>query len=130
MTYLRDRRFTGRMIVGTIFIVFGTLLLLHKLDVVYLEYFGIDSFWQLWPAIFVFIGLFKLADAPSVFHFGDGAWWIFLGIWLYISINHIYGLSFRETWPAIIIAWGVSVIWESFKKNAKIKAKELHYGKQ
>ena len=130
MAYLTNRRFSGRAIVGTIFILFGTLLLLHKMDVVYLEYFGIDNFWQLWPAIFVFIGLYKLADAPTFYHLGEGSWWIFLGVWLYISINHIYGLSFRETWPAIIIAWGISVIWESFKRNAKMQAKEFTYGKQ
>ncbi|MDP1675347.1 MAG: DUF5668 domain-containing protein [Bacteroidota bacterium] len=123
MSYTLDRRMSGRVLMGGLFIIIGTLLLLQKLDIIYLEeLLGIRSIWSAWPIIFVVIGLGKLVDAPTMKKIGEGIWWIFLGGWLYVSINHIYGLSFRETWPAIIIAFGVNVLWDSFAKNSKVKA--------
>ncbi len=108
---------------GALFIIIGTALLLQKLDVIYLEeLLGIRSIWNAWPIVFVILGLGKLIDSPRLKEIGEGVWWIFLGSWLYVSINHIYGLSFRETWPAIIIAFGTSVLWESFAKNSNVKA--------
>jgi hypothetical protein len=123
MFYTQERKLSGRIIMGTWFIIIGTVLLLQKLDVIYLEeLLGIRSIWSAWPIIFVIIGVGKMIDAPTMKEIGEGVWWIFLGGWLYVSINHIYDLSFRETWPAIIIAFGINVLWESFARNSKVKA--------
>lgn len=123
MTYTHDRKFSGRAIMGLMFIIIGTLLLLQKLDIIYLEEFlGIRSIWSAWPIIFVVIGLGKIIDSPTMKQIGEGSWLIFLGAWLYVSINHIYDLSFRETWPAVIIAFGINILWESFFRNSKVKA--------
>ncbi|MFA5834549.1 MAG: DUF5668 domain-containing protein [Bacteroidota bacterium] len=131
MTNIRRRRFSVQdAVVGSMLIIFGTVMLLHQLDIIYLYDLGIHSIWQLWPFIFVFIGIGKLADAPTLYHIGKGIWWIFLGLWLYVSLNHVYGLSFSETWPAILIAWGVSMMWESLTKDSKKFYKEEHYGQQ
>lgn len=121
---------TQDAVVGIAMIAFGSLLLLQQLDVFYLESIGIRSLWQAWPVIFIFIGIAKLADAPTLYHIGNGVWWIFLGAWLYVSINHVFGLRFSETWPAIIIAWGISMMWESFTKDARKKEKEYNYVNQ
>ncbi len=118
------------MIVGSVMIAFGTLLLLQQLDIFTIYDLGIDSIWQLWPMIFVFIGIGKLADAPTLYHLRKGAWLIFLGVWLYVSINHVYGLTFGETWPAVLIVWGTGMIWESITKDSKKMYQENIYGKQ
>ncbi|MFA6456265.1 MAG: DUF5668 domain-containing protein, partial [Bacteroidota bacterium] len=108
------RKFSAQdAVVGSLLILIGAVLLLHQLNIFYLYDLGIDSVWQLWPFILVVIGIGKLVDAPTVYHIGHGIWWIFLGLWLYVSINHVYGLGFEETWPAMLIAWGVSMMWES-----------------
>jgi len=123
MSYIQERRFGGRAIMGGMFIIIGTLLLLQKLDIIYLEeLLGIRSIWSAWPIIFVIIGIGKIIDSPTLKRIGEGVWWIFLGGWLYVSINHIYGLSFSETWPAMVIAVGVNILWESFVKNSNFKA--------
>lgn len=125
------KRFSASdMVIGSLMIAFGTILLLHQLNIFYIYDLGIDSIWQLWPMIFVFVGIGKLADAPSVYHMGKGAWLIFVGAWLYVSINHVYGLSFGETWPAVLIVWGISMMWESFTKGQKRIYQENSYGKQ
>ncbi len=124
MSYKLDRSTSGRMIIGGMFIIVGTLLLLHKMEIIYLEeLLGIRNIWSAWPIIFIIIGLGKIIDSPTMKKIGEGVWWIFLGVWLYVSLNHMYDLSFRETWPAIIIAWGISVLWESFAKNSSVNAK-------
>ncbi len=111
---------------GALFVIIGIVLLLQKLDVIYLEdLLGIRSIWNAWPVVFVILGLGKLIDSPRLKEIGEGVWWIFLGGWLYVSINHIYDLGFRQTWPAIIIAFGVSVLWESYAKNLINKARGL-----
>lgn len=120
MTYFQQRRISMQdAIIGSILILFGSLLLLHQFDIVYLERLGVRSIWHLWPFIIVIIGIGKLADARSLYHIGKGVWLMFFGTWLYVSIYHVYGLSFRETWPAILIAWGVGMMWESMTKNTK-----------
>jgi len=107
---------------GTLFIFIGTVLLLQKLDIIYLEeLLGIRSIWSAWPIVFVLIGIGKIVNSPTLKQVGEGIWWIFLGSWLYVSINHVYGLSFSETWPAMIIAVGINVLWESFVKNSRVK---------
>ena len=98
MDTIRRRSFSAQdAVVGTILILFGIVMLLHQLDVIYLHDFGIRSLWHLWPFILVIIGIGKLVDAPTLYHIGKGMWWIFLGLWLYVSIYHVYGLSFSET---------------------------------
>lgn len=131
MTTTAPRRFSAQdAVVGIMLIVFGTVLLLHQMDILYLEDLGVRSIWQLWPVIFIIIGIGKLADAPTMYHIGTGVWWIFLGTWLYVSINHVYGLGFGETWPAMLVAWGVSMMWDSIAKPARRMYKEEQYGKQ
>ena len=122
MTYTDGRKFSGRILMGTLFIFIGTVLLLQKLDIIYLEeLLGIRSIWSAWPIVFVLIGIGKIVNSPTLKQVGEGIWWIFLGSWLYVSINHVYGLSFSETWPAMIIAVGINVLWESFVKNSRVK---------
>jgi hypothetical protein len=116
-------------VVGTILILFGSVLLLNQLDIFYLDELGIHSVWQLWPFILVVIGIGKLVDAPTFYHVGNGIWWIFMGLFLYVTINHVYGLYFSDTWPALLVAWGISMMWESLTKHSRVY-KEDYYGKQ
>lgn len=131
MSLRNHRRYGAKdLVIGLILVAAGTILLLQQLNIIYLYDLGIRSIWQLWPFILVLIGIGKLADAPTLYHIGKGIWLIFLGLWLYVSINHVYGLSFGETWPAVLIVWGVSMMWESLTKNEKKIYKEEYYGKQ
>ncbi|MFA6541869.1 MAG: DUF5668 domain-containing protein [Bacteroidota bacterium] len=104
---------SGRMIVGAVFVVIGSLLLLQRFDLVY---FG--SVWEFWPFIFVLIGISKIVNGFNAREYGAGIWMIFLGLWLYVSIQHLFGLSFSVTWPAMLIAWGCSMIWKSYFINS------------
>ncbi len=101
------------MFVGGMLILIGSILMLQRFAIVH-----IDSIWNFWPFIFVVMGASKIITALNAREFGAGIWFIFLGLWLYVSINQVFGLGFNETWPAIIIAWGCSLIWKSFFSNS------------
>ena len=109
MELYSERKSRGRMIVGGTLIIVGAVLLLQHLDFIY-----IGSLWSYWPFLLCIMGVGKMIYSADAREFGAGIWFIFLGLWLYVSIQHLFGLDFGETWPAILIAWGVSLIWKSF----------------
>ena len=39
-----------------------------------------------------------------------GFWLVFVGIWLIANQSHIYGMTFRHSWPILIVAWGVIIV--------------------
>ena len=118
MTHTHHRS-NGSLVAGIVLLTVGFVLMLQNFDVFY-----IGSVWSYWMFIPVIIGIVKLGTANSKKDFGEGIWWIFIGLWLYVSIKHVYGLDFSDTWPALIIAWGVSIIWKSFAYRPNTLAKE------
>lgn len=113
------RKIDSKMIIGGFLMLLGFVLLLDRFDVIY-----IGSIWQYWTFIFTLVSIVKLTNAFNAREFGEGLWWIFLGLWLYVSIEHVFDLSFSDTWPALLIAWGVSIIWKSFFSHSYRFVKE------
>lgn len=112
MNQKKQHYVSERTILGIFLILIGALLLLDRFDIIYIE-----SIWQFWPLIFVLIGITKLVQAADRFEVGAGVWWLFLGAWFLVSLNHFWGLNFHDTWPALIIAFGVSILWKSYGSN-------------
>ena len=113
------QRSQGSLVIGILLLVVGLVLMMQNFDLVY-----IGSIWSYWMLGLVIIGIVKMATAANKKQFGEGIWWIFLGVWLYVSIQHVYGLGFGDTWPALIIAVGVSIVWESYIRQPHCLTKE------
>lgn len=64
---------------------------------------------QFWPMVLVVLGILGLTksnpDKPL-----EGYWLLVIGLWLQVSLLELWGLGFRETWPMLVIAWGVSLL--------------------
>lgn len=105
---------TSTIVWGFLMLVLGTALLLDNLDVI-----RVGSIWRYWPLIPVVIGIGKLLAARTRKDWGEGIWWIFVGAWLYVSVFEVYGLGFRESWPLLLVAWGVSMVWNSLTGGSK-----------
>jgi hypothetical protein len=101
-------RFGGQLFVGVLLIGIGLLFLADNL-----YYLDIGPVWRYWPFILVLIGIQKLFNADDRDSVGSGVWLVFIGLWLFVSLNHIWGLGFGDSWPFLIIAWGISSIWRS-----------------
>lgn len=99
-----------RWLVGAVLIAIGALLLLMNIGLI--ERF---SLWRFWPLILIAAGISRLMASKRA----EGFWLLTLGLWFQISLLHLWGLSFGETWPAILIAFGVFLIWDAAEKQAR-----------
>lgn len=115
------RKSKSALIAGTTLVVVGGLLLLNNFDVI--EGYLI---WKFWPLTLVAIGLAQFALSIGHEYFPDGLWLVFTGGWLYVSLQHVWGLGFGETWPLWLVAWGIAVVWRSFFKRRWVE--ESHHG--
>src|SRR5262249_21854115 len=41
---------------------------------------------------------------------GSGLWLIWIGIWMVISQNHLWGFTFQTSWPLFIVIMGVMMV--------------------
>ena len=116
--------FNAQNVVGSILILAGAGLLFENFGVI-----DIGPIWRFWPLILVGIGIARMRMATSRREQGVGLWLLLLGLWLTVSILHVGGLSFSDTWPALFVALGVSMIWKSLPGfPASSREKEHSYG--
>lgn len=115
-------RFGGQLFLGLLLIGMGLLFLADNL-----YYLDIGPIWRYWPFILVLLGVQNLVNTKDRDDIGGGVWLIFIGLWLYVSLNHIWGLGFSDSWPFLIIAWGVSTIWKSLLPR-RTKGQQLEGG--
>lgn len=110
----------GELIFGALLLVFGTLLLLDNVDII-----DTGPLWRYWPFGIVALGLKRILNSESRKELGSGIWLVFLGLWLFVSIYRIFGLALWDTWPMLLVAWGVSEIWKALPQHSTVElAKE------
>ena len=80
----------------------GSLFLLDRC-----AYIDSGSWIQYWPFIIAIVGLGRIVDARSVAQATKGGFLVFLAFWLYANLEHLWGLSFQNSWPMILIALGL-----------------------
>jgi hypothetical protein len=98
------RRFDhARFAVGLLIVALGFALLLDRAGVV--DAFGRSNFW---PFALIAVGLVKLAN-PQEHGPRQGGWWVFFGVWLLLEQMRL--LRFRDSWPLFLVAIGVSIVW-------------------
>src|SRR5688572_10136127 len=72
---------------------------------------------RLWPLLLLLMGGAKLLD--SVGGRGrsprGGLWLIYVGLWGLISEFQLFGLDYTTSWPLLIVAAGLNIVWKSFE---------------
>ena len=97
-----QRNRSPHWISGLVLIVIGSLFLLERLAVI-----DIGAWTHYWPFIIAAVGLGRIADARSAAQVTKGGFLIFLAFWLYACLEHLWGMSFHNSWPMILIALGL-----------------------
>lgn len=92
----------GLLIVGA-----GVALFLDTMDIIELR-----SLWHYAPLILVVLGMNNMVGYPTARHFSNGLWEMFLGLWLFAVFEHMYGLTFANSWPVLIVAFGIKIAIE------------------
>jgi hypothetical protein len=105
----RDERDHRRhsMVWGVILMTTGLAFLLDRFG-----FLDLDSLWDYWPLLFVVIGIGRMAASPTVRGVLRGLGSIFFGVWLYAALNNLWGLTFMNSWPLLIIVWGLRIMAE------------------
>ena len=104
-----DRSYEWRrqLVWGLVIVGFGLVLFLDNIDVVQVEHL-----WHYAPLVLVVVGMNKMVGYPTARHFSAGLWEMFIGLWLFAVFEHMYGLTFFNSWPLVIIAIGVKIAIE------------------
>ena len=59
-----------------------------------------------WPMLMVLVGVPKLFRLRTIW---SGVWLISVGVWLQLVQLHLYGMSYRNSWPLLLIIIGAGV---------------------
>ena len=97
--HLRRQVLWGLVLVGL-----GVAFLLDRMDV-----FDIRSLWHYAPLLLVVVGINQTIGYPSAREFSNGLWTVFIGLWLFAVLENLWGLTFGNSWPLLIIISGVTM---------------------
>lgn len=99
---------------GIMLVAIGFFFLLDQLD-----YIDARDYFKYWPAIISFSGVLHILRANSMAEVFDGFFQIALGAWLYAVTQHLYGLTFANSWPVFVIAAGLNMMFKYFTDKPK-----------
>jgi len=103
-----SKQSTRRIALGALLLLLGVAFLLHNFYLI-----DVGPVWRYWPLIIVALGLSKLVLADTPRERRRGIWWTFIGLWLFVSVAHVFGLTFHDSWPILLIGWGISLVWRA-----------------
>jgi hypothetical protein len=102
------RRSYGHLSIGIFLLIIGIALLLDKFDI-----FSVGSVWHYWPVLLIANGFGHLLNTQETWKYRKAIWWLFIGSWLFICELHLFGLSYHNSWPILLIGIGIGMLWKS-----------------
>jgi hypothetical protein len=117
-------RFGSQLLVGSLFILAGAALLLENQEII-----DVGPIWRYWPLLVIAFGVAKFFRATTREEQGGGLSIFIIGLWFLVSVLQLWGLTWHETWPAVFVALGVSMMWKSLPPMApREEVKESSHG--
>ncbi|MCV2353942.1 DUF5668 domain-containing protein [Paucibacter sp. B2R-40] len=71
-----------------------------------------------WPALIGLVGLGQILGARNADQMSKGGLLVFLSVWLYVSLEQLWGLNFYNSWPLVLIAVGLSKVFSGLFRPA------------
>jgi hypothetical protein len=98
---------------GVVLMVLGSVLLADRLGAIDLsETFGpVYLWWMWWPLILMLAGGIRLLTADRLAQTVSGVSEIAIGGWLLACFQHWGGLTFSNSWPIVLIAGGLHIMF-------------------
>lgn len=111
-----SRRARKRIIWGLVLVGTGILFLFEHYD-------GIDlaMLWRFWPLILLISGLVDVLAARRWKHIAEGLNQIVIGFWLLACLEHLWGFTWTNSWPMLLIGVGLSVVLGAIPDRAAEK---------
>ena len=97
---------------GLALILIGTGVLLDRFALLDLQQFlgPQTQWWHFLPLLISLGGLIRLLSAQSMRQVSKGLIRIVLGLWLYACLVPLWGLTFANSWPVLLVAFGVQML--------------------
>ncbi len=112
---------------GAALIVVGIVVMMLNLG------YGVGSIWRYAPLILVMTGLAKIIQPDKEDARITGTTTVLWGLWLLGNFLQLFGMSFRNSWPFILIIIGFEIVWRSLsgrQKREVTRREELNHGQQ
>ncbi len=109
---------------GLVLIGVGLVIFLDQMG-----YVEARNLWHYAPLVLVVFGINKMIGYPTARDFTSGLWMMFMGVWIFAVFENMFGLTFRNSWPFVIIASGVSMILEPLIKRRFAANEEISHEK-
>jgi hypothetical protein len=106
---------------GLLLIAAGVGFLLDRAGII--DLFDLS---QYWPLLFVLFGVNRMIGYPTPRDFMSGLGSIFFGLWLYALLEGMYGLTWMNAWPYLLIFWGIQLVLEPIIAKRFAVNKEHH----
>jgi hypothetical protein len=98
---------------GIILVAIGSFFLLDRLD-----FINARDYFQYWPALIALSGVICVVSAERTSEVLSGLFQIAVAAWLYAVTQHLYGLTFFNSWPLIVIAAGLNMVIRYFVEKS------------
>ena len=95
---------------GVVLILLGLLFLLDNLRLLDFGYA-----WEMWPLLLVAFGVVRMIDSRGQ---GSGIWLVVIGLWLFVNEREIWGLTYHDSWPLLVVMIGLSMVWKAVRGGA------------
>jgi hypothetical protein len=107
-THMKDEAETSnwrhQLVWGAVLITAGVAFLLDRIGQLELGHL-----WRYWPVLMVIAGLSNMVPPTTPKLVLNGLSWIAFGAWFFVSMERLWGLGFHNSWPILIIMWGVKL---------------------
>ncbi|MEO6213293.1 MAG: DUF5668 domain-containing protein [Vicinamibacterales bacterium] len=110
----QDGSRSGQVFIGLALMLLGLGFLFDRMDL-----WHVHLSRHFWPFFPLFIGLARLFGGPRSSSHGPpgrgGIGMISVGIWGLVSEFHLFRLDYNTSWPLLVIAAGLNMVWRSFE---------------
>jgi len=102
-----------QLVMGATLVLAGVVVFLANLDLLEL-----GAVWRYWPLVLIGVGVNKLIQPGDKKNTDEGIWFFTLGAWLLISNLRLFGLGYGKSWPLLILAIGIRIVWSALTPEA------------
>ena len=118
---MRSGRNSERLFWGLCLMGLGVLMLLQRMGLIEHHLWS-----RFWPLIIVAVGVANVVSSRA---FWRGAWIIAAGLWLQAITLGLFGLTFGNSWPLLLIASGASMVLRTFLDVRRRQQRESDFAR-
>jgi hypothetical protein len=103
----------GRIAWGVVIGAFGLLLLFDRFGGTDFRFSG-----DFWPFVLIALGAVRLMQPPDLAAGRprrSGSMLLAVGAWALATELHLWGLTFQNSWPILIVGVGLSMVWGALR---------------